>query len=64
MPNKITVELRITYVFNRVYLNLLKDIKNKNPLFRNTVKEHYKVFDKKSDEYIYEFITNMDGDLQ
>tara|TARA_Y100000389_G_scaffold202760_1_gene249058 strand:+ start:466 stop:1506 length:1041 start_codon:yes stop_codon:yes gene_type:complete len=59
-----TVELRITYVFNQVYLNLLKDIKKKDPIFRNTVKEHYKVFDKKSDEYIHEFLANMSEDLQ
>jgi len=61
---KMTVILKITYVFNKVYLNLLKDIKKKDPSFRAAVKEHYRVFDKKSTEYIDEFVTNMDSHIQ
>jgi hypothetical protein len=60
---KMTVSEKITYVFNKVYLNLLKDIKKKDISFRTVVKSHYRVFDKKSDEYIDELITNMSNSI-
>jgi len=61
---KMTVCTNITYIFNKVYLNLLKDLKKKDISFRNIVKSHYRVFDKKSDEYIDEFIINMNNSIE
>ena len=53
----------ICFIFNRIYLNLMKDIKNKSSDIKAILKKNYKVFDKKSYEYIDSFIVNINDDI-
>ena len=46
------IEEKTVKLFNHVYNLLLKDIKNKSSNIRSALKINYKVFDKKSDEYL------------
>jgi len=46
-------------MFNKVYLNLMKEIKDKNPDIKSKLKSNYKIFDKKSNEYITKMVMNM-----
>jgi hypothetical protein len=46
------IEEKTVKLFNHVYNLLLKDIKNKSSNIRSSLKINYKVFDKKSDEYL------------
>ena len=46
-------------MFNKVYLNLMKEVKDKNPDIKGKLKSNYKIFDKKSDEYITKMVMNM-----
>lgn len=39
-------------VFNKILLSFLKDIRKKDGEVKQTLKENYKIFDKRSDEYI------------
>lgn len=55
-----TINDNICYMFNRIYLNLMKEIKNKNADIKQTLKESYKVFDKKSTEYLATFVSQFD----
>ena len=55
-----TVENNIAFMFNRIYLNLMKEIKDKDSEIKTKLKQTYKVFDKKSDEYIIKLALNMD----
>lgn len=45
-------EQKTIKVFNHVYYLLMKDIKNKSSNIKSALKINYKVFDKKSDEYL------------
>jgi len=50
----------ISYMFNKIYLNLMKEIKDKDVEIKCKLKANYKVFDKKSSEYITKMVLNMD----
>jgi hypothetical protein len=43
---------KIQYVFNRINLNFIKEIKDKDQSLRKKLKENYKVFDKLTDKHI------------
>lgn len=45
----------VLYIFNKIFLNLMKEIKSKDSDIKLKLKEKYKVFDKKSLEY-FEYI--------
>lgn len=45
----------ICLIFNKIYLNLIKDIKDKDDEVKMLLKSSYKVFDKKSSEYMDAF---------
>ena len=47
-------------MFNKIYLNLMKEIKDKDVDIKGKLKANYKVFDKKSSEYISKMVLNMD----
>jgi hypothetical protein len=54
---------KIQYVFNKILLNLLKEIKDKNTDLKKKIKENYAVFDKSSESHIQFFIDNINDDL-
>ena len=54
------VSSNISCIFNKIYLNLMKEIKDKDPDVKSKLKSNYKVFDKKSDEYIIRMSTLID----
>jgi hypothetical protein len=43
---------KIEYVFNKIYLNLIKEVKQKNGELKKIIKQHYSVFDKSSSKHI------------
>ena len=47
-----TLSNKIKYVFNKILLNLLKEIKDKDTGLKKKIKENYAVFDKSSDSHI------------
>lgn len=51
-----TIDDNICYMFNQIYLNLMKEVKDKNGEIKHALKESYKVFDKKSGEYLQAFV--------
>ena len=53
------IQNNVCYMFNKVYLNLMKEIKDKNPDIKSKLKSNYKIFDKKSNEYITKTVMNM-----
>lgn len=53
------IQNNVCYMFNKVYLNLMKEVKDKNPDIKGKLKSNYKIFDKKSDEYITKMVMNM-----
>lgn len=57
------VNTNISYMFNKVYLNLMKEIKDNNADIKVKLKTNYKVFDKKSNEYVTRMVLNMDEDI-
>ena len=58
-----TINDSICYMFNQIYLNLMKEVKDKNGEIKHTLKESYKVFDKKSEEYLLAFVAQFDDAL-
>lgn len=50
-------------MFNRIYLNLMKEIKNKDVDIKAKLKQTYKVFDKKSEEYVSRLSLCMDDKI-
>ena len=58
-----TINDSICYMFNHIYLNLMKEVKDKSGEIKHTLKESYKVFDKKSDEYLLAFVDQFDDAL-
>lgn len=57
------VASNISCIFNKVYLNLMKEIKDKDTGIKSKLKSNYKVFDKKSDEYIKRLCIHMDSSV-
>ena len=57
------LENKIYYVFNKIFLSLIKDIKTKNEEIKHTLKQHYKIFDKQSSEYIVFFVNNINENI-
>lgn len=55
-----TVNNNICYIFNRIFLNFMKEIKGQNDEIKSILKQTYQIFDKKSDEYINYFTSNID----
>lgn len=55
-----TIDDNICYMFNQIYLNLMKEVKDKNGEIKHALKESYKVFDKKSGEYLQAFVQQFD----
>lgn len=49
---------KVQYVFNKILLNFVKEIKNKNIDLKKQLKENYAVFDKTTDTHIKLFIAN------
>ena len=59
-----TLLKKIQYVFNKILLNLLKEIKNKDDVLKKKIKENYAVFDKSTNVHVLFFIDNIeDPDL-
>jgi hypothetical protein len=59
-----TLLKKIQYVFNKILLNLLKEIKNKDDALKKKIKENYAVFDKSTNVHVLFFIDNIeDPDL-
>lgn len=50
---------KIQYVFNKILLNFVKEIKDKDPDLKKTIKENYAVFDKTTDTHINLFISGI-----
>ena len=50
---------KIQYVFNKILLNFVKEIKDKDPDLKKTLKENYAVFDKTTDSHINLFIQSI-----
>lgn len=57
------LENKIYYVFNKIFLSLIKEVKSKNDEIKHTLKQHYKVFDKQSSEYIVFFVNNINENI-
>ena len=46
------LQQKIQYVFNRISLNFIKEIKNKDPELKSQLKKNYMVFDKITDKHM------------
>lgn len=57
------LENKIYYVFNKIFLSLIKEVKSKNDEIKHTLKQHYKIFDKQSSEYIVFFVNNINDNI-
>ena len=57
------IENKICYVFNKIFLSLIKEVKSKNDEIKHTLKQHYKIFDKQSSEYIVFFVNNINENI-
>lgn len=57
------IENKIYYVFNKIFLSLIKEVKTKNDEIKHTLKQHYKIFDKQSSEYIVFFVNNINENI-
>ena len=55
-----TLLIKIQYVFNKILLNLLKEIKNKDADLKKKIKENYAVFDKSTNAHITLFMNNIE----
>lgn len=51
------VEQKICYMFNKFFSSFVKELKNLDDTLKTTIKKHYKVIDKSSEEY-YQFFWN------
>lgn len=54
------VSKKIEYVFNKITLSLIKEVKDKDCGVKRKIKTNYGVFDKYSDKHIVRFINEMD----
>lgn len=50
---------KVIYLFNKFYSSFLKDLKESHEDLRSLVKQHYKVIDKKSHEYVERFVSSF-----
>ena len=50
---------KIEFVFNKIALSFIKEIKDKDPSIKAKLKEHYAIFDKSSDVHITFFMNNV-----
>ena len=50
----------IMFMFNKIYLKLMKEIKHKDTDIKAKLKEHYKVFDNKSSEYMAKMLASTE----
>lgn len=57
------INTNVCYMFNKIYLNLMKEIKDKDVDIKSKLKTNYKVFDKKSNEYITRLVMNMNDSV-
>ena len=57
------LENKICYVFIKIFLSLIKEVKSKNDEVKHTLKQHYKIFDKQSSEYIVFFVNNINDNI-
>lgn len=57
------INTNVCYMFNKIYLNLMKEIKDKDVEIKSKLKTNYKVFDKKSNEYITRLVMNMNDNV-
>lgn len=55
-----TLLIKIQYVFNKILLNFLKEIKNKDVDLKKKIKENYAVFDKSTNAHITLFMDNIE----
>ena len=55
---------KIQFVFNKIQLNLIKEIKEKNADLKKAIKQNYKVYDKYSDSHILFFDTQLNDDIK
>jgi hypothetical protein len=58
------LEDKVAYMFNKIFVSLMKDIKNINDDIKVELKNNYKIFDKKSHEYILYFVNNMNETIR
>lgn len=54
---------KIQFVFNKIQLNLIKEIKEKNTDLKKAIKQNYKVYDKFSDSHILFFNTQLNDEI-
>lgn len=55
---------KVQYVFNKILLNMIKEIKDKDPGLKKHIKTNYSVFDKSTDAHVTHFIANtVDGSV-
>ena len=54
-----TLSNKIQFVFNKISLSFIKDIKDKDTKVKSKLKKHYAIFDKSSDAHILFFIKNI-----
>lgn len=50
---------KIEFVFNKIALSFIKEIKDKDPSIKAKLKEHYAIFDKSTDVHINFFINSI-----
>ena len=55
------LQKKIQYVFNRISLNFIKEIKNKDASLKAKLKKNYMVFDKLTDQHIQFYLEQVDG---
>lgn len=53
------VEQKICYMFNKFFSSFVKELKNLDDTLKTTIKKHYKVIDKSSEEYYQFFWKNV-----
>ena len=54
--NESLLKKKIEYVFNKITLNFIKEVKDKDSEVKKKIKETYGIFDKYSDSHILKFI--------
>lgn len=54
------VKTKTSFTFNRICINFLKDIKNKDANLKKKIKKNYKVYDKSSHTHIAHFWSKME----
>lgn len=55
------LQKKIQYVFNRISLNFIKEIKNKDASLKAKLKKNYMVFDKLTDQHVLFYLEQLDS---